>query len=237
MQIGGQSLFLANIKGGVGKSTLTAFLTDYFKQTSKNTKVCLLDTDPQGSAIELLGPSTSINLARHIPIGDRYDGVNAVTLDGIYRRLVADANSLTIVDTAGGGLGNIWQLVMLSRCVLVPTSLSWADLRPTIDFIVDLNERKDAAGLIAPHIILVPNRISPQQRNLKMLEDAIKDMNVVLSPPISDLSIVRSQAREFTGLEGVAGTRFHNELTRLGKFISEYVLSGKLDSYYEEEGD
>ena len=237
MQISGQSIFLANIKGGVGKSTLTAFLTDFFKQTYDEKKVCLLDTDPQGSAIELLGASPSVNLVRHIPIGDRYDGVNAVTLDGIYRRLVADQNCLTIVDTAGGGLGNIWQLVMLSRCVLVPTSLSWADLRPTIDFIIDLNERKDAAGLIAPHIILVPNRISPQQRNLKILEDAIKDMNVVLAPPISDLSIVRSQARDFTGLEGVVGTRFYDELTRLGKFIAEYVLSGKLDSYYDEDGD
>ena len=235
MQIGGQSLFLANIKGGVGKSTLTAFLTDYFKSSFKNTKVCLLDTDPQGSAIELLGTSSSVNLARHIPIGDRYDGVNAVTLDGIYRRLLSDRNSLTIVDTAGGGLGNIWQLVMLSRCVLVPTSLSWADLRPTIDFITDLNERKEAAGLVAPHIILVPNRISPQQRNLKMLEDAIKDMDVVLAPPISDLSIVRSQAMSFTGLKGVEGTRFHSELTRLGKFITDYVLSGKLDQFYDEE--
>ena len=235
MQIGGQSLFLANIKGGVGKSTLTAFLTDYFKLSFQNTKVCLLDTDPQGSAIELLGTSPSVNLARHIPIGDRYDGVNAVTLDGIYRRLLSDRNSLTIVDTAGGGLGNIWQLVMLSRCVLVPTSLSWADLRPTIDFITDLNERKEAAGLVAPHIILVPNRISPQQRNLKMLEDAIKDMDVVLAPPISDLSIVRSQAMSFTGLKGVEGTRFHSELTRLGKFITDYVLSGKLDQFYDEE--
>jgi len=235
VQIGGQSLFLANIKGGVGKSTLTAFLTDYFKSSFKNTKVCLLDTDPQGSAIELLGTSSSVNLARHIPIGDRYDGVNAVTLDGIYRRLLSDRNCLTIVDTAGGGLGNIWQLVMLSRCVLVPTSLSWADLRPTIDFITDLNERKEAAGLVAPHLILVPNRISPQQRNLKMLEDAVKDMDVVLAPPISDLSIVRSQAMSFTGLKGVEGTRFHNELTRLGKFITDYVLSGKLDQFYDEE--
>ncbi len=239
MQMGGQAIFLANIKGGVGKSTLTAFLTDYFKSTYSDLKVSLLDTDPQGSAIELLGASNAVNLARHIPIGDRYDGVNAVTLDGVYRRLISDNSTLTVVDTAGGGLGNIWQLVMLSQCVLVPTSLSWADLRPTIDFITDLSERKESAGLVAPHVILVPNRISPQQRNLQMLTDAIGDMDVILAPPISDLSIVRAQAAGFTGLEGVKGTRFHDELTRLGKFITDYVLSGKLDSIYadEEEDD
>ena len=233
MQVGGQSIFLANIKGGVGKSTLTAFLTDYLKHRYADKKVCLLDTDPQGSAIELLGSSTSVDLARHIPIGDRYDGVNTVTLDGVYRRLISDNGSLTVVDTAGGGLGNIWQLVMLSKCVLVPTSLSWSDVRPTIDFVNELSERKDANGVSSPHIIIVPNRISPQQRNLEALTEAIGDMNVILAPSVSDLSIVRNQAANFTGMAGVSGTRFHNEITRLGDFIGNYVLSGKLDDYYE----
>ena len=195
--------------------------------------MCLLDTDPQGSAIELLGSSTSVDLARHIPIGDRYDGVNTVTLDGVYRRLISDNGSLTVVDTAGGGLGNIWQLVMLSKCVLVPTSLSWSDVRPTIDFVNELSERKDANGMSSPHIIIVPNRISPQQRNLEALTEAIGDMNVILAPSVSDLSIVRNQAANFTGMAGVSGTRFHNEITRLGDFIGNYVLSGKLDEYYE----
>lgn len=232
LQVGGQSIFLANIKGGVGKSTLTAFLTDYFKDHFRDTKVCLLDTDPQGSAVELLGSSTSVDIARHIPIGDRYDGVNMATLDGVYRRLISDDQTLTVVDTAGGGLGNIWQLVMLSKCVLVPTSLSWADLRPTIDFVTELSERKDANNLNVPHVIIVPNRISPQQRNLSILSDAIGDMNVILAPPVSDLSIVRAQASEFSGMAGVSGTRFHEELSRLGNFIARYVLSGKLDDYY-----
>lgn len=232
MQIGGQGIFLANMKGGVGKSTLTAFLTDYFKSNHADTKVCLLDADPQGSAVKLLGSSTSVDLVRHIPIGDRYDGVNAVTLDGVYRRLISDDNTLTMVDTAGGALGNIWQLVMLSKCVLVPTSLSWADLRPTIDFVTELNERKEANNVATPHVIVVPNRISPQQRNLSVLSEAIGDMNIVLAPPVSDLSIVRSQAADFTGMKGVEGTRFHDELSRLGDFIVNYVLSGKLDEYY-----
>ena len=93
-------------------------------------------------------------MARHIPIGDRYDGVNTVTLDGVYRRLISDTDTLTVVDTAGGGLGNIWQLVMLSKCVLVPTSLSWSDLRPTIDFVQELSERKEANDMSVPHVII-----------------------------------------------------------------------------------
>ena len=38
MQMGGQAIFLANIKGGVGKSTLTAFLIDYFKSAFSDLK-------------------------------------------------------------------------------------------------------------------------------------------------------------------------------------------------------
>ena len=155
------------------------------------------------------------------------------TLYGDYRRLISENGSLTVVDTAGGGLGNIWQLVMLSKCVLVPTSLSWSDVRPTIDFVNELSERKDANGMSSPHIIIVPNRISPQQRNLEALTEAIGDMNVILAPSVSDLSIVRNQAANFTGMAGVSGTRFHSEITRLGDFIGNYVLSGKLDEYYE----
>jgi len=232
VQVGGQAIFLANIKGGVGKSTLTAFLTDYLNHTFTDNRVCLLDTDPQGSAIELMSSASPLQMIRHIPIGDRYDGVNTVTLDGVYRRLISDAESLTVVDTAGGGIGNIWQLVMLSKCVLVPTSLSWSDLRPTVDFVRELSERKEANDMRVPHIIVVPNRISPQQRNLGALTNAFEDMDVILAPPISDLSIVRSQAAHFTGMAGVKGTRFHDEIVRLGEFLGSQVLSGQLDEYY-----
>ena len=81
----------------------------------------------------------------------------------------------------------------------------------------------------------MPNRISPQQRNLEALTNAFEDMDVILAPPISDLSIVRSQAAAFTGMAGVKGTRFHNEIVRLGEFLcGSQVLSGQLDEYVIE---
>ena len=184
----------------------------------------VFDTDPQGSAIELMSSASPLQMIRHIPIGDRYDGVNTVTLDGVYRRLISDAESLTVVDTAGGGIGNIWQLVMLSKCVLVPTSLSWSDLRPTVDFVNEFSERKEANDMTVPHIIVVPNRISPQQRNLGALSDAFEDMDVILAPPISDLSIVRSQAAHFTGMAGVKAHAFMMKSCALVNFWITSVI-------------
>ena len=37
------------------------------------------------------------------------------------------------------------------------------------------------------------------------------------------------------GLSAAQGTRFHSEFERLGEFIRDYVLSGKLSQMYESE--
>ena len=55
------------------------------------------------------------------------------------------------------------------------------------------------------------------------------------SPPLSDLSLVRQMSAEFTGLGEAKGTRFYTEFERLGDFIREYVLSGKLSQMFESE--
>ena len=51
----GQSIFVGNIKGGVGKSTITAFLYDYFRTCFPKRSIQMLDTDRQGTSFELLG--------------------------------------------------------------------------------------------------------------------------------------------------------------------------------------
>ena len=50
----GQSIFVGNIKGGVGKSTISAFLFDYFRIRFAERSIQMLDTDQQGTAFELL---------------------------------------------------------------------------------------------------------------------------------------------------------------------------------------
>ena len=60
-------------------------------------------------------------------------------------------------------------------------------------------------------------------------------MNAILAPPISELSAARNYNANFTGLDGVKNTRFYREIERLGEFIIDYVLSGKLDQMYREK--
>ena len=231
----GQSIFVGNIKGGVGKSTITAFLYDYFRTQFPNRPIQMLDTDRQGTSFELLGTVANERDIRHVPVSDRFDGLSLVTLDSILRRMRADPHSLTIVDTGAGWPGNIWQIAMMCECIIIPTSLSWADLRPTVEFVREMDDRKDGQDSVLPHLIIVPNRIPPSQRDLSAISEILEGLNVVLAPPLSDLSLVRQMSGEFKGLEAAKGTRFHDEFGRLGDFIRDYVLSGKLSQMYEDE--
>jgi len=232
----GKAIFVGNIKGGVGKSTISAFLYDYFRSKSAYKSVNLLDTDKQGTAYELLERQQSETHAiRHVPVSDRFDGLSMVTVDSLMRRMRIEDSSLTIVDTGAGWPGNIWQIAMMCECIIVPTSLSWADVRPTIEFVKEIDDRKLSSDSMTPHLIIVPNRIPPSQRDLSQLSENLEGLNVVLAPPLSDLSIVKTMAGNFTGLQAVTETRFHKEFTRLGEFIENYVLSGKLSQMYEDE--
>ncbi len=229
-----KTIFIGNIKGGVGKSTLAVYLTDFLRHRFARRKVMLLDTDPQGTSYEMLEPISDVGSIRLLPIGDRYDGVNMSTLDGILRRNLAEDNSITLVDTGAGKLGRFGQMVMLCHTLVVPTSMSWTDLRPTIDFIKEIDERKEEEKSITPHVVVVPNRVSPQQRNFTQLSDALSEVNAILAPPISDLSAARSRSARFEGIKGVEGTRFYDEIERLGKFIVDYVISNELDRIYSK---
>ena len=229
-----KAIFVGNIKGGVGKSTLTVYLTDYLRRRFKRRSVVLLDTDPQGTSFELMEPKSKNGDARFLPVGDRYDGVNMTTLDGVLRRLLAQNDGIAMVDTGAGKLGNFWQMAFLCNTLLVPTSMSWVDLRPTIDFIKEIDERKADLRSVTPHVVVVPNRVSPQQRHFQQIVDALQEVNAILAPPISELSAARHSSPDFSGLEGIEGTRFCREIERLGEFIVEYVISGELDRIYDE---
>ena len=229
-----KAIFVGNIKGGVGKSTLSVYLTEYLRRRFKRQSVTLIDTDPQGTSFELMEPKSKSGDVRFLPVGDRYDGVNMSTLDGVLRRLLAQNENMAIVDTGAGKLGSFWQLAFLCNTLLVPTSMSWADLRPTIDFIKEIDERKADLQSVTPHVVVVPNRVSPHQRNFQPITDALFEVNAILAPPLSELSAARNSSPDFSGLDGVEGTRFQKEIERLGEFLVEYVISGELDRIYAE---
>lgn len=228
----GKSIFFGNIKGGVGKSTLCMFLYEMLREKLPQYKTHLIDTDPQMTSSTVLRQMMPSNEIRQLPTGDHFDGVGISSLDGLIKNTLIEEDNIIFIDSGAGRLGSIMQVVKLTNVIIVPTSLSWTDLRPTLEFIHNIDEHKQDYGITNPHIIVVPNRISPNQRDYSILNDFVKDINVIIAPPVSDYAIVRNKSHEYKGISDIAGSKFHSELDRLANFLISHVISGELDRIY-----
>ena len=105
-------------------------------------------------------------------------------------------------------------------------------MHPTIDYIREIDERKEDYDSTTPHIIVVPNKTSPQQKDYSLINDAAKSLNVIVAPPVSDYSIVRKSSHDYQGLKDVEDSKFHEEIKTLAQFIVSHVISGELDRIF-----
>ena len=228
----GHGLLIGNMKGGVGKSTISHYLYEILSIGRKPENMLLIDADTQGSSSSMLAPRHGWDRIRHMPVGDRYDGSVISTLDGMLRNHLINCDTLALIDTPGGQIANLWKIAMICRVIIIPTSLSGTDLRSTLEFINDLVQRKQDYDTFSPHILVVPNRIPPNQRDYSILDEVFRDLDIILAPPLSEMAIVRTASHSNKGLADIVGTRYYDEIKTLARFINSHVLSGKLDRMY-----
>ena len=231
----GKALVFANIKGGVGKTTLSMYLLDYLMQTSPKLDLMLLDADPQATSAVIADSMLDPSQIRSIPLSAQYNGTALARVNGIIHEHLTYKNRLLMVDTPASEVNTIWQILALANAVIVPTSLSWPDLRSTASYVREIQERKADHNILTPHIIVVPNRISPQQKDYALLNDSLQGLNVVVSPPICDYALVKHSVRDFGGMSDIQGTRFCAQIEKLGKFISDHVLTDTLDRVFSTD--
>ncbi|MGC6484149.1 MAG: ParA family protein [Candidatus Puniceispirillales bacterium] len=229
----GKGIFFGNIKGGVGKSTLCIYIFEMLRKLRPDLDMLMLDTDPQASSSMTLQQIVPKHMLRFMPMGDRYDGAITAMLDGVIKSHLVNDNTVALIDSAAGKIGNVWQVALLCNTIIVPTSLSFTDIRPTLDFIRELDGYKENYNTKTPHIIVVPNRASPNQKDYSALTDAAQNLNLVVAPPVSDYSVVRHSSHNFKGLADIEGTKFYDQIENLTHFIISHVLSGKLDEIFD----
>lgn len=230
----GKGIFFGNMKGGVGKSTLCIYTLEMLQRMKPELDILLIDTDPQATSSSMLRGILDESRVRFMPIGDRYDGTVMSMIDGVVKSHLMEKDTLVVLDTAAGKIGNIWQVALLCNTMIVPTSLSWTDMRPSIDYVSEIDSRKSDYDSQTPHIIVVPNRVSPNQKDYSLLYNAARDLNVVISPPVCDYSIVKHSSYDYKGLEAIEGSRFFGEVEKLAQFIISHVLTGKLDEIFND---
>ena len=229
----GKGLFFGNIKGGVGKSTLCMFTLEMLRKLKPELDILLIDIDPQATTAKMMKGILPEGRVRFMPISDSFDGAAISMIDGVVKSHLVQDGSLVIIDSAAGRINNVWQIAMLCNSMIIPTSLSWVDMAPTIEYIQEIDSRKSDYRSTTPHLIVVPNRSAPNQKNYSSLYDRAADLNVVIAPPVCDYAVVRNTSFDFKGLPSIKKTRFHGEVDKLARFIISHVLSGKLDSIYD----
>ena len=230
-----KSIFVANVKGGVGKSTLSIMLARELAERIPPQNITVIDTDLQRTATEFLTNSNPEINVEFLPITPAFENTNISLVQQFIKQNEFRPGHVVIVDTPAGSSQRLWNLVAEGYAVLIPTTLSNADLLPTENFIRSIDKVKARYGKYHPHLIVCPNKIPFGQKDFSVMADRLNNHDVVIGPALRDLASVRhfynGKAEKW---ENKSNSNAHSDFNQLGSFIEKYVLNGELDKIYNK---
>lgn len=173
---------IANRKGGVGKTTISANLAAELAAMGK--KVCLLDADPQGSATlwSQLGDGVLKQITQPV------DASNLVK----FRKTVDEAKKRydrVIIDTPPSFTDAAFAALMLSDIVLLPCQPSGLDILAGHDALKMAREARKASKGKKLKVGLVPNRMARTRLGADLMV-ALAAMGETVMPAIGARSVV-----------------------------------------------
>ena len=188
---GAKSIFVANVKGGVGKSTLTIMLARALTTKMPSKNITVIDTDLQRTTTEFLYASNPEINVEFLPITPTFENTNISLVQQFIKQNMFKTDNVIIIDAPAGSSQRLWNLVGESYAVLIPTSISNADLAPTESFIRNMDKIKARYNKIYPHLVVCPNRIPFNQKDFSVMAKRLANHDVVIGPAIRDLASVR----------------------------------------------
>lgn len=169
---------VANLKGGVGKSTITVNVAGALQ--AKRLHVVVIDADEQGTAAGWASAGKLPFAVEHMPLEGARDGRRwidrALSIEADYLLVDCPPHVGSATETAVG----------LSDAVLIPVFSGLADLRAT-ETAIDLvrrarHARHDPRAL--PHCLLIPSRIDRRTLAGREIESALKRFEEPVGPAI-----------------------------------------------------
>ncbi len=164
-------VFIANPKGGCGKTTISTQLAGYYANNKKN--VLLIDHDAQKSSSDWLAsrPKNCASI-RSVAIGVGED----VDLNGL---------DVAVHDMpAAWTLEHIEDIILPGDKVLIPVLSSPNDIKACLRFVMGLNR----SGILESGIQvgLIANRVRPNTRYAKVLEEFLDRLDMPLVTKLRD---------------------------------------------------
>ena len=230
-----KSIFVANVKGGVGKSTLTIMLARALAASIPPQNITVIDTDLQRTTTEFLTLSNPEINIEFLPITPAFENTNISLVQQFIKQNQFRPGHIVIIDTPAGSSQRLWNLVAESYCVIIPTTLSNADLLPTETFIRSMDKVKARYSKSLPHLIVCPNKVPFGQKDFSIMAERLNNHDVVIGPAIRDLASVRHFYNgQFENWERKSNFNAQNDFERFGTFITKFVLDGELDKIYSQ---
>ena len=228
-----KSIFIANVKGGVGKSTLSIMLARALADIIPPQNITVIDTDLQRTATEFLTNSNPEINVEFLPITPAFENTNISLVQQFIKQNEFRPGHVVIVDTPAGSSQRLWNLVAEGYCVLIPTTLSNADLYPTETFIRSMDKVKARYGKSHPHLIVCPNKIPFGQKDFSLMAERLSNHDVVIGPALRDLASVRHFYNgKLENWENKNNNNAKADFKQFGSFVEKFILKGELDRIY-----
>lgn len=173
-------ILIANSKGGSGKTTVASNLS--VALSSAGFRVCLLDTDPQGSSLAW----SQIRAGTGFPLHclRSFEGGNPIS-SGWSLRVPVAADVLVVDSPAGLRPNQLAEFVRRVDTVLVPFQPSAIDVRASLGFIAELGQIP-AVRLRAAQVGLVANRVKARTLSARELPELLAHLPFPLVASLRD---------------------------------------------------
>lgn len=203
---------ISNQKGGTGKTTLTM---NFAAGLAKHGRTLVVDTDPQGSALQWAGVASD---ARPFP-------VSVITMAGNISREINNFRNdyqYLVIDCPPTVAGEASQLAMSAAdSVLIPVLPSPVDLWASIRLVNAVEQAKLINPKLKAHLII--NQLEPRNALSRAMKEALAEFDIpVLESCIRRRAIYRTSAIEGNSVFGM-GKRGEAAAEEIESIIQEVI--------------